>query len=112
MGGGGGPGGEGVAAGGAVEAVGAPVLLQPGFRGRHVLEAVGAVMGVHLVRDTTAAPDFGAVPAEVEAAQGLRVAATATVADQAEIMILIEGAGDRNFHASRLEADFFDESGC
>lgn len=37
-------------AAGAVEAAAASVLLQPGFGRRHVLQAVGTVVGVHLVK--------------------------------------------------------------
>lgn len=35
-------------AAGAVKTTAAPVLLQPGFRRRHVFQAVGAVVGIHL----------------------------------------------------------------
>ena len=66
----------------AVEAVGAPVLLEPGLGAGHVLHAVGAVVAVHLVTNAEPAPDVQAVAAEVKLGDGLEAAAATLVAHQ------------------------------
>ena len=69
----------------------------PCLRGWHVLEAVWAVVRVHLVRDAVGASGLQAVPAEVEGGDGLGASAGASVRDRADDAG-VEGAGNGDGH--------------